>query len=226
MRKIVGAILLGLVLCVASANGAIVFQDDFESGSGQWTLSGDAVVAGGVMYVQQTTVAEPWIAAAGTNQAWSDTGVYTLTFDTNGNTYPHAGWQDFAHTYVSMPGGLQVSFSYWNNLGAVVYKGAVLSDAAAVNANDINWRTITMIADYDALTAEVLVNTGSGNVSVWSGTLPSAPDFGTWGGISLIGQLTTNFNAYDNMTLDYVPEPATMTLMGFGGVFVLLRRRK
>lgn len=219
MKKELGMILLGMILTTA-ASGAIVFQDDFSGDLSQWDVSGDTALVSETLNVTQQS--GPGQAYAGTKQQWTAGGQYTLTFDTDANTYPNANPEPtYDHVWTRMPGGLQVKYGYWDNGGAIAFKGTNLATGINVGPN-VQWRTIRMTLDSDTLAAEVFVNGGA----VWSGTLPSAPDFSTYNKVEMLSHHTTYWNSYDNMTLDYVPEPATLALMGFGGVFALLRRRK
>jgi hypothetical protein len=52
-------------------------------------------------------------------------------------------------------------------------------------------------------------------------TSPTFAEFVDWGGNSLDGQVS-----FGSATVTAVPEPATMALVGLGGLFLLKRRRR
>jgi hypothetical protein len=219
MKKSTVVWMVGLVLAASlSANATVVFSDDFSGDLSKWNLVGSPDVGYPVINSSQQLEMNPWIGMpwceeATTNAVWTTPGKYTLEFDN------FACFDNGYQVFTTMPGGLQLVISPVNNPPQVYWQGTLMVSPGT-------------FLTYAQNNHYVMIEDGR-NVQIWANgalwynqTMSSDPDFVNYNSIRLHTQTSVRFaTTWDNVTLNYVPEPATIGFIGMGLAGLVGRRK-
>ncbi len=222
---------LGMMLAVlcamsAAASAGVIFSDDFTDAATSlpnWSLTSGTLAD--VTFSEGNVTLQPADQVGIESvQKWTTPGTYQMDYTI---MKIHA----LAYTqrpFVYMPGGISMGFKDWGNGASVYFKGTWIGDVGAGAWN--TWLNYSIVLDGRD------VQVYHDGVLELNQTMTSDPDFTAYDDISAWmahGYFWTDgtnyaydFAAFDNITLSYTPEPATMSLLAAGTLGMLIRQKR
>lgn len=234
-------LLAALVFITSLSRGAIIFEDDFTGDNGtplnsdKWTTSASSGVT---LNIQNNSACinaptgykSAIFTAKTTADFFADNAVATYSID-----FTESNMNLYCHRKMSVTGNSASVVLAWTTdwTGSVSYDTYSLSitGLGTVWTGTKNWdtgRNLSLILT--PTTYEVIVSgvsTASGSATGLHGLSASAfTNGGLW---SIWGESSSakpEVIYFDNAMIDYVPEPATMGILGIGILFSLYQRRR
>lgn len=221
-----GSALLTMTVCVAAPVQAdVLYQETFDNGSGG----------------RHSLDTYGWhfnYSASGTTGDSSSTA----------NTAVYVGNAGFVYDSVQVPGGRILLWTDELPLGAIDISdvGTVTFELRNVQTDNENIRLAIKVDDEWYATQTSYNNTDQdvwelqtvdfstvawnnlsfvADTTLAEGSAASLPTSGTVNAIGFFDDARTNSRRFDTLTINAVPEPASLTLMGLGGLLVIRRRR-
>ncbi|MFA5865710.1 MAG: PEP-CTERM sorting domain-containing protein [Phycisphaerae bacterium] len=223
MRRNLVGMMLGLivVLWVSTASGNIILYDDCSSVSANWTSADVTMTSDGDVLRMQSSAGGyailPWGTTADEN---------TMVFD-----FKIASPGLFLAGYVSNPGeGLLIT--------STINAKASRNSAQIMELQANTWYTAA-IYSYGAAGYQAFWIAQGKDVNMWSQSKNYEVGSGTWSGTNRSTFYTYTTTGYPNadwqvdnirvnsgLDLTPAPEPVSLSLLGIGGLAMLLRRKK
>jgi len=236
MKKLVCLVIVLALSAVASAD--LIAEYTFESGATNSGTGGSALdgsLEGGAVIVYDAERASNVLSLdgidsfvdCGNNTAWDITSQITVSLDYK-STGDDGGWDPF----IAKGDGTATAIPAWSD-GAwrVQLCGNRLSEGltgtsrgwldGVTNIKDGAWHHLTMV--YNG-TSESLYVDGVLDAQAASGGSINVNEYPVWIGSNYCNPTRFITGLIDNVQVSNVPEPATICLLGLGGL--LLRRRK
>ena len=216
--------------------GGNPWADGYDSGNGGWTVV-DGTSGAAAFYSQNLDAADTALMANG----WTATFKVAVNADAI-----NAGGGSVDNYYMAPNNGRQNNNALWleNNTGGYSYiltynvnasdevvindgttswtiAGSALSQQTGAGSPDMNYLDFSLV--YDAGTGDATLFEGATTIGVMNTHTINGTDRVIFGAYSGAGQGSTTWN---EVTIDAIPEPATLGMVAaFGGAILFIRRK-
>lgn len=228
-----------LTLLVTSSPAAVLFQDDFSGGLGNWDVSSDQDTGGtgtaSIVYDGGNARAlldanSSWWAMISSKQTFSYVGkdiqfsTDMIPADDDASLHVTAMYVNMFDRYGSSVAHLMIQKDETGSFAQFGFNhldGSCDSVLLPIpNADGLHRGTISIRADGFV---DYLVD----GVSYWTSTATVETAFDGTASLDLLGGSSSigRHNLYDNVLVELVPEPATLTMLVIGGLAMIRRGR-